>query len=90
MVVINLSFVIVFEYFLEGSLVDMFMIFKVQFFKELEYIYIFWDYNIDIGKDFMGFCEIIERWIKDGKKVLVYCQQGVSRFVSLIIVYGLY
>jgi tyrosine-protein phosphatase len=38
----------------------------------------------------MGLCEIIDNRTKEGKKVLVHCQQGASRSASLIIAYGLY
>lgn len=58
--------------------------------KEPEYIHIPWDHNTDIGADLMMLCETIERKTKDGKKVLVHCQQGASRSASLIIAYGMY
>ncbi len=58
--------------------------------KEPEYIHMPWDHNTDIGQDLMMLCETIERKTKEGKKVLVHCQQGASRSASLIIAYGLY
>ncbi|KAI1821345.1 hypothetical protein F4861DRAFT_474268 [Xylaria intraflava] len=58
--------------------------------NEPEYIHMPWDHNTDIGTDLMSLCEMIEKRTKDGKKVLVHCQQGASRSASLIIAYGLY
>jgi tyrosine-protein phosphatase MSG5 len=58
--------------------------------KEPEYIHMPWDHNTDIGHDLMTLCETIEARTKEGKKVLVHCQQGASRSASLIIAYGIY
>ncbi|EHA52960.1 tyrosine-protein phosphatase pmp1 [Pyricularia oryzae 70-15] len=58
--------------------------------KEPEYIHMLWDHNTDIAPDLMGLCEIIDRKTKEGKKVLIHCQQGASRSASLIIAYGMY
>lgn len=58
--------------------------------KEPEYIHIPWDHNTDIAPDLMSLCETIDSRTKDGKKVLIHCQQGASRSASLIIAYGLY
>ncbi|KAL2752540.1 hypothetical protein ACRALDRAFT_2029750 [Sodiomyces alcalophilus JCM 7366] len=55
-----------------------------------EYMHIPWDHNTDIAPDLMGLCETIEARTKEGKTVLVHCQQGASRSASLIIAYGLY
>lgn len=57
---------------------------------EPEYIHIPWEHNTDISKDLMGLCETIDNRAKDGKKVLIHCQQGASRSASLIIAYGMY
>ncbi|KAH7037864.1 uncharacterized protein B0I36DRAFT_236331 [Microdochium trichocladiopsis] len=58
--------------------------------KEPEYIHMLWDHNTDIAHDLIGLCETIEKRTKDGKKVLVHCQQGASRSASLIIAYGIF
>ncbi|KAL2130402.1 hypothetical protein VTI74DRAFT_6511 [Chaetomium olivicolor] len=63
---------------------------KAQSFKEPEYIHMPWDHNTDIAQDLMKLCETIDKRTKEGKKVLVHCQQGASRSASLIIAYGLY
>lgn len=63
---------------------------KAQALVEPEYIHIPWDHNTDIGQDLMSLCETIDKRTKDGKKVLIHCQQGASRSASLIIAYGMY
>lgn len=63
---------------------------KAQASRDPEYIHIPWDHNTDIGPDLMMLCETIESKTKEGKKVLVHCQQGASRSASLIIAYGMY
>ncbi|CAM1505529.1 Fc.00g111660.m01.CDS01 [Cosmosporella sp. VM-42] len=63
---------------------------KAMSFKTPEYIHIPWDHNTDIAPDLMNLCETIDSKTKEGKKVLVHCQQGASRSASLIIAYGLY
>jgi tyrosine-protein phosphatase len=55
-----------------------------------EYIHVPWEHNTDIAKDLMGLCELIDSRAKEGKKVLIHCQQGASRSASLIIAYGMY
>lgn len=59
-------------------------------FKQPEYIHIPWDHHTDIGKDLINLCETIEKKTKEGKKVLIHCQQGASRSASLIIAYGMW
>lgn len=59
-------------------------------FKQPEYIHIPWDHHTDIGKDLMDLCETIEKKTREGKKVLIHCQQGASRSASLIIAYGMW
>ncbi|TQV94821.1 hypothetical protein V2A60_005834 [Cordyceps javanica] len=58
--------------------------------KTPEYVHIPWDHNTDIAPDLMALCESIHSHTKQGKKVLIHCQQGASRSASLIIAYGLY
>jgi len=63
---------------------------KANPFRKPEYIHIPWDHNTDIAPDLMNLCETIDSRTKQGKKVLIHCQQGASRSASLIIAYGLY
>ncbi|KAI1818828.1 hypothetical protein GGS20DRAFT_6994 [Poronia punctata] len=63
---------------------------KAPSWKEPEYIHMPWDHNTDIATDLMTLCDTIDKRTKEGKKVLVHCQQGASRSASLIIAYGLY
>lgn len=58
--------------------------------KQPEYIHMPWDHNTDISVDLMPLCERVDETVKDGKTVLIHCQQGASRSASLIIAYGLY
>lgn len=58
--------------------------------NEPEYIHMPWDHNTDIKPDLLDLCETIDKKTKEGKKVLIHCQQGASRSASLIIAYGLY
>ena len=55
-----------------------------------EYIHILWDHNTNVVEDLLRLCELIDDRAKQGKKVLVHCQCGVSRSASLVVAYGLY
>ncbi|KAI4140615.1 MAG: hypothetical protein L6R39_005722 [Caloplaca ligustica] len=57
---------------------------------EPEYIHIPWDHNTQVVDDLLRLCELIDRRVQEGKKVLVHCQCGVSRSASLVVAYGLY
>ncbi|KAH0542890.1 hypothetical protein FGG08_002750 [Glutinoglossum americanum] len=58
--------------------------------REPEYVYMPWDHNTNIVDDLLRLVELIDDRVKQGKRVLVHCQCGVSRSASLIIAYGLY
>ncbi|GAB1320597.1 tyrosine/serine/threonine protein phosphatase [Madurella fahalii] len=84
------SFATAFEYFPEEGSAGTPTTPKAQPLKQPEYIHMPWDHNTDIAQDLMTLCETIDKRTKEGKKVLVHCQQGASRSASLIIAYGLY
>lgn len=63
---------------------------KANPWKMPEYVHMPWDHNTDIAPDLMQLCKKIEERTREGKKVLIHCQQGASRSASLIIAYGLY
>ncbi|KAL2164572.1 hypothetical protein VTH06DRAFT_3789 [Thermothelomyces fergusii] len=84
------SFATAFEYLPENASGDTPSTPKAQPLREPEYIHIPWDHNTDISKDLMALCETIDKRTREGKKVLVHCQQGASRSASLIIAYGIY
>jgi tyrosine-protein phosphatase len=58
--------------------------------KRPEYIHVPWDHNTDVKDELWDLCELIESRTKEGKRVLVHCQQGASRSATLIIAYGMY
>ncbi|KAI9806304.1 MAG: hypothetical protein M1825_006419 [Sarcosagium campestre] len=55
-----------------------------------EYIHIPWDHNTSIVDDLMRLVEVVDERVRQGKRVLIHCQCGVSRSASLIVAYGLY
>ena len=55
-----------------------------------EYIHMPWDHNTSIVDDLVVLVETIDERVKQGKKVLIHCQCGVSRSASLIVAYGIY
>ncbi|KAB5570408.1 hypothetical protein GE09DRAFT_957238 [Coniochaeta sp. 2T2.1] len=83
----NMSYATAFEFFPEE---DSPATPRATTYKQPEYIHIPWDHHTDIGKDLMTLCETIEKKTKEGKKVLIHCQQGASRSASLIIAYGMW
>lgn len=58
--------------------------------KDPEYIHIPWEHNSDIVPDLLRLSKLIDEKAKQGKRVLVHCQCGVSRSASLVVAYGLY
>ncbi|KAK4242636.1 dual specificity phosphatase [Achaetomium macrosporum] len=84
------SYATAYEYFPKDASSDTPTTPKAQPLKEPEYIHMPWEHNTDIAQDLMTLCETIDKRTKEGKKVLVHCQQGASRSASLIIAYGLY
>ncbi|TVY85556.1 Tyrosine-protein phosphatase pmp1 [Lachnellula suecica] len=55
-----------------------------------EYIHVPWDHNTDVKDELWDLCQTIESRTREGKRVLVHCQQGASRSATLIIAYGMY
>jgi tyrosine-protein phosphatase len=58
--------------------------------KTPEYIHMPWEHNTDIVPDLYKLVKMMDDRVKQGKRVLVHCQCGVSRSASLIVAYGLY
>lgn len=58
--------------------------------RQPEYIHVPWDHNTDVKDELWDLCETIDSRVKEGKRVLVHCQQGASRSATLIIAYGMY
>ncbi|OAQ99926.1 hypothetical protein LLEC1_03740 [Akanthomyces lecanii] len=84
------SFATAFEFQPDDSSIETPTTPKANPLKTPEYVHIPWDHNTDIAPDLMHLCEAIHNHTKNGKKVLIHCQQGASRSASLIIAYGLY
>lgn len=58
--------------------------------KAPEYIHMPWEHNTDIVPDLYKLVKTMDERVKQGKRILVHCQCGVSRSASLIVAYGLY
>jgi tyrosine-protein phosphatase len=58
--------------------------------KKPEYIHIPWEHNTNLVPELHELVKVIDDRVKQGKKVLVHCQCGVSRSATLIVAYGLY
>jgi tyrosine-protein phosphatase len=58
--------------------------------KTPEYIHVPWDHNTDVKDELWDLCQTIDSRTKEGKRVLVHCQQGASRSATLIIAYHMY
>ena len=57
---------------------------------DVEYVHMPWDHNTNIVEDMLKLCELIDDRVRQGKRILVHCQCGVSRSASLVVAYGLY
>lgn len=57
---------------------------------DVEYIHLPWDHNTNIVDDMLRLCELIDHRVRQGKRILIHCQCGVSRSASLVVAYGLY
>ncbi|KAF1936512.1 hypothetical protein EJ02DRAFT_448007 [Clathrospora elynae] len=55
-----------------------------------EYIHMPWEHNTDIVPDLHKLVKVIDERVKQGKRVLIHCQCGVSRSASLVVAYGLF
>ena len=61
-----------------------------KLYKTPEYIHMPWEHNTDIVADLYKLVRTMDDRVKEGKRVLVHCQCGVSRSASLIVAYGIY
>jgi tyrosine-protein phosphatase len=61
-----------------------------KIYRTPEYIHMPWEHNTDIVPDLYKLVKIMDDRVKQGKRVLVHCQCGVSRSASLVVAYGLY
>jgi tyrosine-protein phosphatase len=59
-------------------------------YKTPEYIHMPWEHNTDIVPDLHKLVRMMDERVKQGKRVLIHCQCGVSRSASLVVAYGLY
>ncbi|KAH7135684.1 hypothetical protein B0J11DRAFT_166667 [Dendryphion nanum] len=55
-----------------------------------EYIHMPWEHNTDIVPDLHRLVRTMDDRVREGKRILVHCQCGVSRSASLIVAYGIY
>lgn len=55
-----------------------------------EYIHLPWEHNSKVYEEWYEICKLIDERVKQGKRVLIHCQLGVSRSASLIVAYGIY
>lgn len=55
-----------------------------------EYIHLPWEHNSKVYEEWFEICKLIDERTKQGKRVLIHCQLGVSRSASLIVAYGIY
>ena len=55
-----------------------------------EYIHVPWDHNTNVVDDLLRLCKVIDDRVRQGKRVLIHCQCGVSRSASLVVAYGIY
>ncbi|KAF1958266.1 hypothetical protein CC80DRAFT_534052 [Byssothecium circinans] len=61
-----------------------------KMYKTPEYIHMPWEHNTDIVADLHKLVRTMDERVKEGKRILVHCQCGVSRSASLIVAYGIF